>query len=121
MQFIATSHSPFIIQSQTSGSIIKLNDSSEPLSVDATELSIEDISEDIQNIPTPQMSSKKIEMLRVAKEYFDKLELLEKGDLSQEEIEIIKNRLDEVSALYDDNMAYVAFLQRKRLITESRL
>lgn len=121
VQFIATSHSPFIIQSQTSGSIIKLNDSSEPLSVDATELSIEDISEDIQNIPTPQMSSKKIEMLRVAKEYFDKLELLEKGDLSQEEIEIIKNRLDEVSALYDDNMAYVAFLQRKRLITESRL
>jgi predicted ATP-binding protein involved in virulence len=121
VQFIVTSHSPFIIQSQTSGSIIKLDESSEALSVDATELSIEDISEDIQNIPTPQMSSKKIEMLGVAKEYFDKLELLEKGGISQEEIEIIKNRLDEVSAIYDDNMAYVAFLERKRLIIESKL
>jgi predicted ATP-binding protein involved in virulence len=121
VQFITTSHSPFIIQSQTSGSIIKLDKSSEPLSVNATELSIEDISEDIQDIPTPQMSSKKIEMLRVAKKYFDNLELLEKGGISQEEVEKIKNKLDEVSALYDDNMAYVAFLQRKRLLTESKL
>lgn len=121
VQFIATSHSPFIIQSLRNGSIIKLDDSSEALSVDATELSIEDISEDIQNIPTPQMSSKKLEMLEVAKEYFDKLELLEKGNISENEVEIIKNRLDEVSAKYDDNMAYVAFLERKRLITESKL
>jgi predicted ATP-binding protein involved in virulence len=121
VQFIATSHSPFIIQSQTSGSIIKLDESSEPLSVNATELSIEDISEEIQNIPTPQMSSRKIEMLRVAKKYFDNLELLEKGGISQEEIEIIKNELDKVSERYDDNMAYVAFLQRKRLLTESKL
>jgi predicted ATP-binding protein involved in virulence len=121
VQFIATSHSPFIIQTQTSGSIIKLDESNETLSVNATELSIEDISENIQNIPIPQMSAKKIEMLEVAKEYFDKLELLEKGDITQEEIAIIKNRLDEVSAIYDDNMAYVAFLERKRLITESKL
>ena len=121
VQFIATTHSPFIIQSQTSGSIIKLDESNETLSVNATELSIEDISEYIQKIPTPQMSSKKIEMLKTAKEYFDKLELLEKGEVSAEEIQIIKNRLDEVSALYDDNMAYVAFLERKRLIVESKL
>lgn len=121
VQFIATTHSPFIIQSQTSGSIIKLDESNETLSVDATELSIEDISENIQKIPTPQMSSKKIEMLETAKEYFDKLELLEKGEVSAEEIQIIKDRLDEVSALYDDNMAYVAFLERKRLIVESKL
>ncbi len=121
VQFIATSHSPFIIQSIGKNSIIKLDESNETLSVDASTLSIEDISENIQNIPTPQMSSKKIEMLEVAKEYFDKLELLEKGDVSQEEIKIIKDRLDEVSAIYDDNMAYVAFLERKRLITESKL
>ncbi|MCX6073764.1 MAG: AAA family ATPase [Campylobacterales bacterium] len=121
VQFIATSHSPFIIQSIGKNSIIKLDQSNETLSVDATKLSIEDISENIQNIPTPQMSSKKIEMLEVAKEYFEKLELLEKGGISQEEIEEIKNRLDEVSAIYDDNMAYVAFLERKRLITESKL
>ncbi|MGB5792324.1 AAA family ATPase [Poseidonibacter sp.] len=121
VQFIATSHSPFIIQSQTSGSIIKLDESNEPLSVNATELSIEDISEDIQNIQTPQMSSKKLEMLEVAKEYFDKLDLLEQGNISKEEVEVIKNRLDEVSAKYDDNMAYVAFLERKRLIIESKL
>ncbi len=121
VQFIATSHSPFIIQTQTSGSIIKLDESNEALSVNATQLSIEDISQDIQDIQTPQMSARKIEMLEVAKEYFDKLELLEKGGISQEEVEHIKMRLDEVSAIYDDNMAYVAFLERKRLITESKL
>ena len=121
VQFIATSHSPFIIQTQTSGSIIKLDESNETLSVNATQLSIDDISEEIQNIQNPQMSARKIEMLEVAKEYFDKLELLEKGDITQEEIDKIKNRLDEVSALYDDNMAYVAFLERKRLLTESKL
>lgn len=121
VQFIVTSHSPFIIQSQRSGSIIKLDESNEALSVDATELNIEDIAEDIQNIQNPQMSSRRKEMLDVAKEYFEKLELLENGELSVEEISIIKNRLDEVSALYDDNMAYVAFLERKRLITESKI
>ena len=119
VQFIATTHSPFIIQSLKSKSIIKLDESNEPLDVDATEMSIEDISEFIQKIDTPQMSSRKIEMLETAKEYFDKLELLESGTISQDEIKIIKSRLDEVSALYDDNMAYVAFLERKRLIFES--
>jgi predicted ATP-binding protein involved in virulence len=122
VQFIATTHSPFIIQSQTSGSIIKLIDdeSIKPLSANATEMSIEDISEFIQKIPTPQMSSKKIEMLKTAKKYFEKLELLEKGNISKEEVAKIKDELDKVSALYDDNMAYVAFLERKKLISESK-
>ena len=120
VQFIATTHSPFIIQSQKTKSIIKLDESNEPLDVDATEMSLEDISEFIQKIDTPQMSSKKINMLETAKEYFEKLELLEKNEISEEEIEIIKTRLDEVSALYDDNMAYVAFLERKRLLSESK-
>ena len=121
VQFIATTHSPFIIQSLRSGSIIKLlDDSSEALSTDATELSIDDISENIQKIPNPQMSSRKRTMLNTAKEYFEKLDLLEKGDISKEEVKQIKDELDKVSALYDDNMAYVAFLERKRLISESK-
>jgi len=120
VQFIATTHSPFIIQSQKNKSIIKLDESNELLDIDAREMSIEDISESIQKIDTPQMSSRKIEMLKIANEYFEKLELLEKGEISEDEIRTIKTRLDEVSALYDDNMAYVAFLERKRLISESK-
>lgn len=122
VQFIATTHSPFIIQSQKSESIIELidNESIKPLRENATEMSIEDISEFIQKVDTPQMSSRKIEMLETAREYFEKLELLEKNEISEEEIKIIKTRLDEVSTLYDDNMAYVAFLERKRLISESK-
>ncbi|MDQ7084492.1 MAG: AAA family ATPase [Sulfurovum sp.] len=120
VQFIASSHSPFIIQSMERNSIIKLDESSESLSVDARELSIEDIAEDIQKIELPQMSKRKKEMLEVAKEYFEKLDLLEKGEKTEEEIDKIKNRLDEVTAIYDDNMAYVAFIERKRLISESK-
>ncbi len=103
VQFIATSHSPFIIQSMEKNSIIKLDESSQNLSIDARELSIEDIAEDIQKIDLPQMSKHKIEMLDTAKEYFEKLNLLEKGRITEEEVHTINTRLDEVSAIYDDD------------------
>ena len=121
VQFIATTHSPFIIQSQTASSIIKIDENTTPLKADATQMSLEDIAELIQKIPTPQMSLQKIKMFETAKEYFEKLDLLEKGELLQEEVKAVKDRLDEVSILFEDNMAYVAFLERKRLVTESKL
>ncbi len=121
VQFIVTTHSPFIIQSQTMGSIIKIDEPNIHLKVDATQMSLEDIAELIQQIATPQMSLRKIKMFETAKEYFEKLDLLEQGNLSEDKVKKIKDRLDEVSILFEDNMAYVAFLQRKRLVVESKL
>jgi predicted ATP-binding protein involved in virulence len=121
VQFIATSHSPFIIQSMNENSIIKLGKYNSILSIDATLLSIDDIAEDIQNIELPQVSKRKSDMLEVADKYFDLLERLGNSTATKEEVESYKIKLDELLEPFEDNMAYVALLRRKRLITESKL
>ncbi|PKG40365.1 AAA family ATPase [Psychromonas sp. Urea-02u-13] len=118
IQFIVTTHSPFIIQSLKTDEVLNL-DGGEV--IDPFMKSIDDIAEEVQQIEIPQMSNKKKAMLTCANEYFDKLDELEKSNVTEDQILEIKNRLDEISALYEDNMAYVAFLERKRLITESKL
>ncbi|AHJ13790.1 AAA family ATPase [Sulfurospirillum multivorans] len=118
VQFIATTHSPFIIQSMQSDQIIKLDDNSRTLEADATMMSIEDIVENIQKIELPQMSSRKIEMLRAADEYLSILEKLEDNNSLQ--TEEVKRKLDELIEPFEENMAYVAFLRRKRLLTENK-
>lgn len=120
VQFIVTSHSPFIIQSMENGEIINL-DVNECLITNATKMSIEDIAEDIMNVDQPQMSQKKKDMLRAAEEYFDVLDKLEEGQTLSENVNQLKDKLDELSEPFEDNMAYVAFLKRKRLIAEKRL
>lgn len=119
VQFIATSHSPFIIQTQTRNSIILLEKDSEFLSLDATTLSIEDISESIQKVELPQISKRKKAMLDAAEKYFDILDKIEEGELSQEEEKHFKTELDQLTEPYEDNMAYVAFLRRKRLLVDN--
>lgn len=118
VQFVATTHSPFIIQSMQSDQIIKLDENSKTLEADATMMSIEDIVENIQKIELPQMSSRKIEMLKVADEYLSILEKLENSNPSQ--IEEVKRKLDELIEPFEENMAYVAFLRRKRLLAENK-
>lgn len=118
IQFIVTTHSPFIIQSLTTEEILNLDGN---VVTNPFMKSIDDIAEDVQQINIPQMSNKKREMLDCAQEYFDKLENLENPNVTEDQILEIKNRLDEISTIYEDNMAYVAFLERKRLITESKL
>jgi len=117
VQFIFSSHSPFVIQSMQKNEIIKLSENNQLLGTDATLLSIEDISEKIQDIELPQISKRKSEMLKVADKYLDLLEKLEnKSD--NEELENIKKELDKLIEPFEDNMAYVAFLRRKRLLRE---
>ncbi|MEA2018029.1 MAG: AAA family ATPase, partial [Campylobacterota bacterium] len=122
VQFIATTHSPFIIQSIGENSIIKLNDiSSDILSVDATKLSIDDIAEDIQSITTPQISKRKSDMLNAADKYFAILEKFENDEVDKKEVEKYKIQLDELLEPFEDNMAYVAFLRRERLLVDNNL
>lgn len=121
VQFIATTHSPFIIQSMGREEIIKLDISEEPLDVDASMLSIEDIAEKIQRIDLPQMSRRKEEMLKIADEYLSLLEKLENKEIEESILNETKKKLDELLEPFEDNMAYVAFLKRKRLQAETNL
>lgn len=119
VQFIATSHSPFIIQSMAANEIIRLDDSAQNLELDSSLLSIEDIAETIQQVELPQISQRKQRMLNAAEEY---LNLLDKFEASQQQSELahIKQKLDALIEPFEDNMAYVAFLKRKRLLAESK-
>lgn len=68
-QFIATSHSPFVIQAVDRSKIQILGaDSRSVLDRDAT--SIEDIAEDIQGVEMPQRGKRAEELSRAAERYF---------------------------------------------------
>ncbi|MBG5950333.1 AAA family ATPase [Proteus terrae] len=127
IQFIATTHSPFIIQSSNVGEIIDL-DSFENMQNDTKALnnvatvvpealytgkSIEDIVEAIMDVPVPQRSQRYQEMYDAAKEYYA---LLEGGkNATNDERNEIKRKLDKLTAPFSDNVAYHAFLEMERV------
>lgn len=129
LQFIATTHSPFIIQSASIGEVIDLDnlnisETSDNMTASDnvaavvpddlyTGKSIEDIVETVMDIPVPQRSQRYQEMYDVAKEYYA---LLEDGKQSADAEKVeIKHRLDKLSAPFSENVAYHAFLEMKRV------
>lgn len=127
LQFIATTHSPFILQSLAPGQVIDLG-----RSVSADQLgnlppdaaapgpehrfanrSIEDIVEDIMGVPVPQRSERYQEMYAAAQEYYRILQESKNGNESEKEK--LKQKLDQLAAPYSDNVAYHAFLEMERL------
>jgi predicted ATP-binding protein involved in virulence len=73
IQFVCTTHSPFIIQSISQGELRSL-DISDAQFLDYENQSIEDIAEDIQLVEVPQQSLKARELAKVTEEYFDLLQ-----------------------------------------------
>lgn len=119
LQFITTTHSPFIIQSLEPGQLVNLDPNVDERTPYADE-SPEDIAEHIMGVPVPQRSRRRAEAERVAAEYYELLERVSQVD--PEELTRLKARLDELLAPYNDNPAYSAytsFLKRKRLVAEA--
>ncbi len=111
VQFFATTHSPFIIQSVRLGELIDLN---ENVGVaEYQDKSIEDIAEQVQGVYMPQRSQRELEMLAAAKEYYRVLE--QTKDAKDLELKTLKERLDTLSEPYAEDIAYIAFLEAKRL------
>lgn len=108
IQFVCATHSPFIIQSLEDGELIALDT---VLDEEYSGQSIEDISEDIMKVPIVQYSEKKLKMYEAAEEYFNAL----KDCVSEEELNVLKERLDYLSSLYSDNPAYSALMKQKYL------
>lgn len=127
LQFIATTHSPFILQSLDPGEVIDLNrslvaqeysdainDFAAPPPADSfSNRSIEDIVETVMGVSLPQRSDRYQKMYEVAKEYYMILQQAKSADFSRKKE--IKQRLDELSAPFSDNVAYHAFLEMERL------
>lgn len=115
MQFIATSHSPFIIQSLRPGQLVNLD----PLAEDVpyADESPEDIAEHVMGVEIPQRSERRRREFEAATRYYELLEQVPRVD--ETVLEEVKAELDAIVAPYADNQAFVAFLARKRVLAEA--
>jgi predicted ATP-binding protein involved in virulence len=109
IQFVATTHSPFIVQSLREGELINL-DPQPP--EEYHDKSIEDIAENLMGVELPQKSERYLEMMKAAEEYYRVLQ--EASYASPERIEELKAKLDELTIPYSDDPAYQAFLKMER-------
>jgi predicted ATP-binding protein involved in virulence len=121
IQFIATTHSPFLIQETSDGELFNFFGNREVSRTGGSEYSLEDIARFLQKIDNPGWSSEKKDMYEVAKEYFQLLqELTPETDRSR--IHDIRERLNILGSSYSNsNVAYTAFLEQKRALAEQRL
>lgn len=122
IQFITTTHSPFIIQSLDVGELRVLD----PVGIDGglgeyENMSIEDVTENLMGVTMPQWGKRRRDMYKAAQEYFSALNKMEGLNLDPEEIESLKKKLDELSKPFASNVAYVAFLEQKRTSVENRI
>jgi predicted ATP-binding protein involved in virulence len=115
VQFVASTHSPFIIQSLYGVKDTLLWDlnSGQPLPVETK--SIEDIAEEKQGVEIPQQSHRFLDMMRVAERYYALLR--QSAGADTENREDLKRELDRLSMPYSDQPAFQALLNQQRLAT----
>lgn len=110
LQFVCTTHSPFLIQSLRSGDELQMLQGVPTAQL--ADLSVEEIARGIQGVPETRVSARYAEMKQVARDY---LETLEEAALAPEaKLEQYKQRLASNLAPYADNPAFQAFLEMKR-------
>ncbi|SFD90406.1 Predicted ATP-binding protein involved in virulence [Chitinophaga sp. CF118] len=106
IQFVATTHSPFIVQSLEANELINL-DATDGLDEAPNKYSIEEISEYEMGVLNVERSEKFLEMKRAAADYFSLVK--NKTDIAA--IEQAKVKLDELRIRYNNDPAYVALLE----------
>ena len=113
VQFIATTHSPFIIQGLhgVAGAMLWDLNTSTPMPVETK--SIEDIAEDKQGVEIPQQSRRFLDMMRAAEQYYGLLRGPDGHDPARREE--LKEELDRLSLPYSNEPAFQAFLHQRRL------
>ncbi|MCB2262407.1 MAG: AAA family ATPase [Candidatus Thiosymbion ectosymbiont of Robbea hypermnestra] len=110
IQFICTTHSPFLIQSLRSGEELLMLDGQPTANV--ANLPVEEIAQGIMGIPNPRVSARYEEMTGAARHYLETLEAA--AQAPEEKLAEYKARLAETIAPYADNPAFQAFLEMKR-------
>jgi predicted ATP-binding protein involved in virulence len=112
VQFIATSHSPFVIQSLPALEGVQLLNLDNPNAENFVNKSVEDITEEVQGVDLPQRSKRFVDMMAAAEKYYSLLK--ESGRRSKHELLELSKRLDELSMPFSDDPAYHALLQSQR-------
>lgn len=110
IQFMCTTHSPFLIQSLRSGEELLMLDG-QP-TAELANLSIEDIAQGIQRVANPRVSLRYEAMKGAAKHYLQTLD--EAASAPTETLDAFRQRLADTIKPYADNPAFQAFLEMKR-------
>jgi predicted ATP-binding protein involved in virulence len=111
IQFICTTHSPFLIQSLHSGEELIMLDG-QP-TAELANKTLEDIAVGIMAVNTPEVSHRYAQMKGVATEYLKSLN--EAQNTPTQKLEAYKERLVDSIAPYADNPAFQAFLEMNRV------
>lgn len=108
IQFIATTHSPFVIQSLRPGELINLDPEEFGEYADK---SIEDIAENVMGVDLPQKSERYRQMMEAAEAYF---RLLRESGPTAEGVDAAEQHLNELAAPFSDDPAFQALLKLER-------
>lgn len=111
IQFVATTHSPFIVQTARDGEIIKLDGDDFP---EPSGKTIEEVARLIMDVTNMARSPRYQDKLNVAREYMDLL--AEAKTASPERRAEIQKLLVGKLAPFSDNPAYTALLESKGLL-----
>jgi predicted ATP-binding protein involved in virulence len=106
-QFIATTHSPFVVQGVPESHVQHLD---HEILGDFTDRGIEEIAVKVMGIKNHQVSERYLDMLDTAKEYFELLELA-KSERKPAELLKLRKKLRSLSSPYAENPAYQAYLE----------
>ena len=111
VQFICTTHSPFLIQSLRSGEELLMLEGQPTARLG--DLSIAEIAEGLQGVPDTSVSARHAEMKEKAKSY---LQVLEDSTLSPTaKSDALKHQLSETISPFADNPAFQALLELERV------
>ena len=110
LQFVATTHSPFIVQSLDGKGLINLSDGG-VLEERREPYSIEDVAEETMGVDRPQRSKLFLEMEAAAQRYYT---LLDQSSDDYSDVAQAKAELDRIEARFSDNPAYAALLKLHR-------
>ena len=110
IQFIVTTHSPFIVQSLRADELINLD---VHLGETPYTKSIEEIAETEMQVENVQRSQRFLKMQQLASDYFD---LIEQGkdSTNDPQTEKIKDQLDEIELEFSHDPVYVALMKAER-------
>ncbi len=109
VQFVATTHSPFIVQTMREGEVLSLDLQTVH---ETANLGVEEIARGLMGVERPEVSPRYAQMVSVAKNYL--LTLEEAKAAPDEKLAEYRERLAASIAPYSDNPAFQAFLEMER-------
>lgn len=111
IQFICTTHSPFIIQETEKDELLIIRDSKIREYNSGTNLSIEDIAEFYQNVENPQWSLKRQELFEIAPRFYD---AVKNNNLTEQ----LKNKFEEVVKPFSNDTALFSVIKEEEILKE---